>query len=147
VGVDIWDQYVYQNYEPRYFGHVLAVGPNFGLRIAHNLLLTGYANFRRTLYEDWTADTSVFPDWMWTAGEGVRYTATRRLSFRLNAQQNTDAERYNQQLLVTWEIAPLSYLYLASSLDLEGDPATSTPFDVDVSELAIYAKIVYLFRI
>lgn len=148
-GIDFsyWDQYVYQNYEPQYFGHVIAVDPNFGLRIAHNLLITGYASFRRTFYEDWRLDRAVFPDWMWTAGEGVRYTATRKLSFRLNLQQNTAAERYNQQLLMTWEIAPLSYLYIASSVNLDGDPETTNPFDVHVSEFTVYAKVVYLFRI
>jgi hypothetical protein len=94
-GIDFsyWDQYLYQNYEPQYFGHVIAVDPNFGLRIAHNLLITGYASFRRTFYEDWRLDRTVFPDWMWTAGEGVRYTATH------------------------------------------------------VSDVAIYAKVVYLFRL
>lgn len=142
-----WDQYVYENYLPRYFGHVVSVRSNFGLRPARNLLLTAYADFRRTLYENWTADTSVFPNWMWTAGEGVRYTATRRLSFRLNLQQNTAAERYAQQLLMTWEIASLSYLYIASSVNLDGDPETTNPFDVHVSEFTVYAKVVYLFRI
>lgn len=151
VNLNYWDQYVYQIESgvpvPQYFGHVLSLGPNFGLRIAKNLLISGYASFRRVLYENWRPDTTIYPDIMWTAGEGIRYTATRRLSFRLNAQQNTDAERYNQQLLATWEIAPLSYLYLASTLNLAGDPATDNPFDVHVSELALYAKVVYLFRI
>lgn len=147
VNINYWDQYIHYNGMPMYFGHVASVSPNFGLRIARNLLITGYAGFQRVLYEDWHPDTTTYPDIMWTAGEGVRYTATRRLSFRLNAQQNTAAERYNQQLLATWEIAPLSYLYIASTLNLAGDPATSNPFDVSVSELALYAKIVYLFRI
>lgn len=147
VNLNYWDQYVYLNFQPEYFGHVVAASPNFGLRIAKNLLVTGYASFRRVLYEDWRPDTLIYPGVMWTAGEGVRYTATRRLSFRLNAQQNTDAERYNQQLLATWEIAPLSYLYLASSVNLTGDPATDNPFDVHVSEMAFYGKVVYLFRI
>jgi hypothetical protein len=147
VGLDFWDQYIHYYGEPMYFGHVASVNPNFGLRIAKNLLVTGYSSFRRALYENWHPDTTVYPDIMWTAGEGVRYTATRKLSFRLNAQQNTDAEYYAQQLLMTWEIAPLSYLYIASSVDLDGDPETSNPFDVHVSEFTVYAKVVYLFRI
>ncbi|MBD3284825.1 hypothetical protein GF338_00665 [candidate division WOR-3 bacterium] len=147
VNFNYRDQYVYSNYIPQYYGHVVSANPNFGLRIAKNLLVTGYASFRRVLYEDWRPDTLIYPDVMWTAGEGIRYTATRRLSFRLNAQQNTDAERYSQQLLMTWEIAPLSYLYLASSLDLEGDPETTNPFYVNASEFNVYGKIVYLFRI
>jgi hypothetical protein len=148
-GVDFsyWDQYVYQNFTPQYFGHVIAANPNFGLRIAKNLLLTGYADFRRTFYENWRPDTTVFASWMWTAGEGLRYTATRKLSFRLNAQQNTDAERYSQQLLATWERAPWSYVYIASSVNLAGDPATENPFDVEISDVALYGKVVYLFRI
>lgn len=147
VNLNYWDQYIHYNGTPMYFGHVISASPNFGLRIAHNLLITGYANFRRVLYEDWHPDTTIYPDIIWTAGEGIRYTATRRLNFRFNAQQNTQAERYNQQLLATWEIAPLSYLYLASTMNLSGDAQTPNPFDVHVNELAFYAKVVYLFRI
>ncbi len=146
ISINEWDQYIYQN-GPLYFGHVVAFSPNFGLRIARNCFVSGYATLDRTFYGDWTADSLYYPQWMWTAGEGIRYTATNKLSFRLNMQQNTDAERYNQQLLATWEIAPLSYLYLASTMNLEGDPLTATPFDVHVSEMAFYAKVVYLFRI
>ncbi|MBN2380327.1 carbohydrate binding family 9 domain-containing protein [candidate division WOR-3 bacterium] len=147
VNLNYWDQYIHYYSTPMYFGHVVSLSPNFGLRIAKNFLVTGYASFRRVLYEDWRPDTLTYPDLMWTAGEGIRYTATRRLSFRLNAQQNTLDEYYGQQLLITWEIAPLSYLYLASSLDLEGDPGTLNPFDVHPGELTLYGKIVYLFRI
>jgi len=142
-----WDQYVYDYPSPLYFGHVIAFGPRVNWRPLDNLSVWAHANFRRIFHDDWQPDTSVYPDLIWTAGEGLRYTATRRLSFRLNLQQNTDSERYSQQLLTTWEIAPLSYLYLASSVNLTGDSTTASPFDIEVSDVTLYAKIVYLFRI
>lgn len=143
--LSVRDQYVYQDMAPRYFGHVASASPRLSWRPSHNLLVSAYASFFGTFRQSWEPD----PDYAfrWTAGQAIRYTATRRLSFRLNAQQNTDAERYTQQLLATWEIAPLSYLYLASSVNLSGNTGTPSPFDVEVSEVTFYGKIVYLFRI
>ncbi|MBN2380329.1 carbohydrate binding family 9 domain-containing protein [candidate division WOR-3 bacterium] len=147
VWASVGDQYVYRDREARYFGHVITFGPYATWRPLDNLTVWADADFQRLFYNNWHPDTSVYPDWMWTASEGFLYTATRRLSFRLNAQQNTDAESYTQQLLATWEIAPLSFLYLASSVNLSGDTATDNPFDVEVSSVTLYGKIVYLFRI
>ncbi|MBA7629051.1 hypothetical protein ES703_36549 [subsurface metagenome] len=143
--LSLWDQYIYEYYVPQYFGHVGSVSPNLSWRPMHNLVLSAYATGFFTFQESWEPDPA--NAFRWTAGESIRYTATRRLSFRLNAQQNTDAERYSQQLLVTWEIAPLSYIYLASSVNLGGDLTTRTPFDVKLGEVALYGKIVYLFRL
>ncbi len=142
---NVHDQYVYSDYLPQYFGHVATVSPNASWRPTHNVVLSAYGTMFFTHQESWEPD----PDdaFRWTAGQSLRYTATRRLSFRLNLQQNTDSERYSQQLLTTWEIAPLSYCYLASSVNLAGDPATASPFDLEVSDVTLYAKIVYLFRI
>lgn len=139
------DRYIYYNLEPQYFGHLAYLCPSLSIRPHHNLLSTFYGTSILTFTESWEPDpTRVFS---WTSGFSLLYTATRHLSFRLNAQQNTDAERYNQQFLITWEIAPLSYLYLASSVNLTGDTETRGPFDVEVSEVTFYGKIVYLFRI
>lgn len=139
------DQYVYQDGAPQYFGHVASASPSLSWRPGYNLLLSAYASIYGTFLESWEPDPG--HAFRWTAGQSVRYTATRRLSFRLNAQQNTDAERYSQQFLAIWEIAPLSYLYLASSVNLTGDSETPPWFDVEVSEVTFYGKIVYLFRI
>jgi len=105
------DQYIYESYVPQYFGHLVTATPEVSLRPAHNAVISAYATMFFTFRESWELD----PDnaLRWTAGERVLYTATRHLSFRLNAQQNTNSEYYSHQLLATWEIAPLSFLYLA----------------------------------
>lgn len=137
---NVRDQYVYQNYLPQYFGHIATVSPNISWRPARNVVLSAYGTMFFTCQESWELDP--LNAFRWTAGESLRYTATRKLSFRLNLQQNTDAQRYTQQLLATWEVAPLSYLYLASSVNLDGSSGS-----LQVDELTLYAKIVYLFRI
>lgn len=138
------DRYIFEDYVPRYFGHVASASPNLTWRVRHNLSVSGYGTFLLTFLESWEFDEA--HPFRWTAGQSLRYTATRRLSFRFNAQQNTDAERYSQQLLATWEIAPLSCLYLASSMNLAGDDETPNPFDVQANEFTLYGKIAYLFQ-
>jgi len=143
--VNVWDQYIYEDYEPQYFGHVTSIRPEVSFRPVHNFILSLEANGLATWHDDWIPDSANF--FRWTAGECIQYTATRYLSFRFRAQQNTDSEYYTQQILAVWEIAPLSYLYLASSANLEGDTETPDPFDVEVSDVTFYGKIVYLFSI
>ena len=138
--ISLWDQYVYEYYVPQYFGHVATASPNISWRPRHNLVLSAYATGFFTFQESWEPDP--LNAFRWTAGQSLRYTATRKLSFRLNLQQNTYAERYTQQLLATYEIAPLSYLYLASAVNLDGSSGS-----IEVGEVTIYGKIVYLFRI
>ncbi len=138
--LSLWDQYVYEYYVPQYFGHVGSVSPNISWRSRHNLVLSAYATGFLTFQSSWEPDPE--DAFRWTAGQSLRYTATRKLSFRLNLQQNTYAERYSQQLLVTYEIAPLSYLYLASAVNLDGSSGS-----IEVGEVTLYGKIVYLFRI
>ena len=143
--MNITDRYIYHDYIPQYFGHLLSVTPHISWRPLNNLRFSAHASLYFTFQESWQADAQ-YP-FRWTAGQGILYTATRHLSFRINAQQNTEKERYTQQALATLEIAPLSYVYLASSLSLQGDTATQTPFDVSVTGVTLYGKIVYLFRI
>lgn len=139
------DRYVYQNFEPQYFGHVVSILPNLSWRITRSTLFSTYGAVVFTFDDEWQADTA--DPVLWAFGSSIRYNLTPKVAFRLNAQQNTQAERYNQQFLASWEFAPLSYIYLASSLNLIGDPETTDPFDVNASEFTVYGKIVYLFRI
>ncbi|MBN2380328.1 carbohydrate binding family 9 domain-containing protein [candidate division WOR-3 bacterium] len=139
------DRYVYQNQEPQFYGHVISILPNLSWRITRNTLLYTYGAVVFTFDERWQADTA--NPLLWAAGSTIRYNLTPKVAFRISAQQNTQAERYSQQFLASWEFAPLSYIYLASSLNLIGDPETIDPFDVNASEFTIYGKVVYLFRI